>query len=73
MRKRNHSNLICVTAPVLYRVSRRNMLKQLMKKRNFLNVKFVTNVSLKYYMKEPVESIHEGNKPFKCEICDWLI
>ena len=46
------------------------MLKQFMRKRNLSNVKFVTNISLKHYMKEPVESIHEGNKPLKCEICD---
>ena len=70
MRKRNHSNVKCVTAPVLHRVTWRNVLKQFLRKRNLSNVKSVTNISLKHYMKEPVESIHEGNKPFKCEICD---
>ena len=50
------------------------MLHQFMKGRSHSNVTFATTVFLKKKknsLKSHVASVHEGNKPFKCDICDY--
>ena len=43
-----------------------------MMERSHSNVKFVTAAILKKrHMNRHVVSVHEGKKPFKCEICDY--
>ena len=43
-----------------------------MKERNLLNVMFVVHSAFfhKYRLKLHTASVHEGKKPFKCDICD---
>ena len=48
------------------------MLKQFMIERSHSNLKFVTNrSSRKGNLKNHVASVHEDNKPFKCDTCEY--
>ena len=72
MKKKGNSNAISVTTDVVKIVSWIHMLHQFLKGRSHSNVKYVTTVSLKKGdMNKYVASVHEGKKPFKCDICDY--
>ena len=47
------------------------MLHQFMKKKSHSNVKFVLTTVLKNCLKKHIVSVHEEERPFKCDICEF--
>ena len=71
MRERNHSNVICVMLALPLNIICNNMLHQFMKiKKTFMCEICSISFARKTNLKEHIESVHEGKKPFKRDIFD---
>ena len=72
MRVGSHSNVTFVATAVPIRVLWISMLQQFMTERRLLNVWSVTTHVLESTsLNQHAGAVHEGKKPFKCEICDY--
>ena len=70
LKERNYSNVIFVTKPMFWI----HIVHQFMKIEKYSSVKFViTAVPRRLtWKKKNMASVHEGKKPFKCEVCYYM-
>ena len=69
MMRKNLINVNIVTKDLMKKNTTKVILNQFMRGRNLMNVNIATKYLMKNKTSSHIESVHEGKKPYECDIC----